>query len=96
MKNDKPQQLRCPECRTRRTDRRLMTEHRIWCKRPLCHCMTGATFPHRPGSFKTCTCHPLAGMFLALAYGATDEEAQDIAIEIALSGGGRPAVECPF
>lgn len=91
-----PDRLRCPECRTRRTDPRAMSMHRIRCKRPLCHCMAGATYPHRPGSFKTCDYHPLAGMFRALLCGATKEEAEDIFFDIALAGGGPLAKECPF
>lgn len=91
-----PDRLRCPECRTRRTDPRSMVMHRLQCNRPLCHCLTGATHPHRPGSFRTCACNPLAGMFLALAYGATKEEAEEIALDIVMEQGGVPAVECPF
>lgn len=73
-----------------------MVMHRLKCARPLCHCLSGATYPHRPGSTKTCEGNALSGMFLALMHGATEEDAQDIALEIALNGGGQRAVECPF
>lgn len=91
-----PNRLRCPQCRTRRTDKHLMVLHELKCKRPLCHCLTGATYPHRPGSTPHCVGNALSGMFLALAYGATKEEAEEIAMDIVLHGGAPRAMECPF
>jgi hypothetical protein len=92
----KPKRMRCPECGTRRTDPRAMVLHRLKCPRPICHCLTGATYPHRPGSTLTCEGNPMSGMHLAVLHGATPEEAADIALEIALAGGGKPSTVCPF
>lgn len=77
---------RCPECRTARADPHLLVLHRLKCKRPLCHCLTGATYPHRPGGTYHCEKHPLSAMFLALAYGATKEEAEDVLVGLVAEG----------
>jgi len=92
--------LRCPECRTRRVDPRLMVFHRLQCKRPLCHCLRVPP-PHRPGGFPLCEADPMSDVRLALLHGATPEEADDIALEILLTNpkaarrtpAGAP---CPF
>jgi hypothetical protein len=74
-----------------------MVKHRLQCARPVCHCMW-ATYPHRPGSIKTCDYHPLAGMFRALLGGASKEEAEDVFLDIALNtrAQGRVTAEAPF
>lgn len=90
-----PNRLRCPQCRTRRTDPHVMVLHRLHCGRPLCHCLA-VTFPHRPSSFPACDLNPLAGYFRALLHGATREQADDIALGIAWHDGGAQAVACPF
>lgn len=89
--------LRCPECRTRRTDPRLMAFHRIHCKRPLCDCMR-VPHPHRPGSYPLCKADPMSDVRLARMHGASDEEAADIALEIMLTQPFKPspANACPF
>lgn len=90
-----PDRLRCPECRTRRTDPRLMVLHRLKCERPLCHCLR-VTHPHRPGSFPLCECNPMSDALLALLSGVSDEEAFDIAVEIAFQHQGIASTACPF
>lgn len=92
---DQVQRLRCPECRTRRTDPHSMVLHRLACKRPLCHCLR-VTHPHRPGSYPLCEQNPMSDVLQALLQGVSDEEALDIAVEIALTKPGLPSVACPF
>ncbi|MBT9467112.1 hypothetical protein [Hydrogenophaga sp.] len=55
-----PYRLRCPECRTRRTDSHSMVLHVLACKRPLCHC-GGYPYAHRPGGGE-CHLNPEAQM----------------------------------
>lgn len=90
-----PNRLRCPECGTRRTDPRAMVLHRLKCVRPVCDCLR-VPHPHRPGGFPLCEQNPDSDVLLAIAHGATTEEAMDISIEIALTRPGRRAVQCPF
>ena len=93
--------LRCPECRTRRVDPHLMVLHRLECERPLCTCMR-VTFPHRPGSLPLCEQAPMSDVRLALRQGATEEQAEEIFLELALTGQGFKATKgggpqaCPF
>lgn len=76
-----PNRLRCPECRTRRTDPRAMADHVAQCKRPLCTCegvpFEGGLGVHRPGTIG-CIHHPLAGLHRAERHGATPAELADI------------------
>lgn len=73
-----PDRLRCPECRTRRTDPHLMALHRLTCKRPLCRCggfiFEGGLAHHRPGS-PYCDHHERGPLMQALR-GVDDPEAQ--------------------
>lgn len=87
--------LRCPECRTRRKGGRSMVMHRLTCTRPLCHCLH-VTHPHRPGSYPLCAQNPMSGVLQALLMGVSDEEAFDIAVEIAFETQGIPSKACPF
>ena len=91
----KPIRLRCPECRTRRTDPSLMVKHELKCSRPVCHCLS-VTHPHRPGSYPLCEHNPMSGLLLAVRAGTDAEEAADIAADIAFNVKGRPSVACPF
>lgn len=63
--------LRCPECRTRRVDPRLMSQHRVHCKRPLCLC-GGYHYAHRPGS-ALCEQNPVSILYIAARQGESDE-----------------------
>lgn len=76
-----PNRLRCPECRTRRTDPHAMALHRLKCMRPLCTC-EGVPFEHglaahRPGT-QGCDQHPFAGLHRAERHGASPAELADI------------------
>lgn len=72
-----------------------MVLHRLHCDRPVCTCMR-VIHPHRPGSYPLCEANPMSDVLLALLNGVSDEEALDIAVEIALTTKGRPSVACPF
>lgn len=70
--------LRCPECRTRRTDPHAMVLHRLRCARPMCHCggpmFIGGLSKHRPGT-RFCIQHPRGSLQVALR-GVTDLDEQ--------------------
>lgn len=94
--------FRCPDCRTRRRDHGLFTQHLRESGHRLCQCghvaYTGTAFPHRRGT-RYCMHHPLAGLDMAARYGATDDELEEIAIDIAFTTPGRvmrPAEAIPF
>jgi hypothetical protein len=87
--------LRCPECRTRRTDPRSMVLHVLKCKRPLCHCLR-VTHPHRPGSYPLCEQSLYSDVLKAALEGASEEEVDDIFLEIVLANPGKPSKVCPF
>ncbi|MNK29177.1 hypothetical protein D3C87_475670 [compost metagenome] len=68
---------RCPECRTRRRDHGLFTQHIRATGHKLCQCghvaYGGTAFPHRRGS-PFCEHNPLSALYLADRDGATDED----------------------
>jgi hypothetical protein len=84
--------LRCPECRTRRTDPALMALHRLHCIRPLCHCegvpFAGGLAAHRPGTLG-CDLHPLAPLTRAERRGESPEMLAYIAARM-------PGPDVPF
>lgn len=91
-----PNRYRCPQCRTRRTDARAMSDHVARCIRPLCTC-EGVPFAnglaaHRPGTIG-CDHHPFAGLHRAARYGASDAELDDIERRIR---SGLPGPDVPF
>lgn len=73
--------LRCPNCRTRRTDPIAMREHMLVCAKGFCTC-EGVPFErglgtHRKGT-RGCVHHPFAGLDRAARHGATDAELAEI------------------
>lgn len=87
--------LRCPECGTRRTDPRLMVKHRLACIRPVCNCLR-VPHPHRPGSYPLCEQNPMGDVLKALLEGMSEEDALELAADIAFNNPGRPSTVCPF
>ncbi|MCT8174358.1 hypothetical protein [Variovorax sp. CY25R-8] len=91
--------FRCPECRTRRRDYGLFTQHLRDTGHKLCHCghvaYGGTAFPHRRGS-PFCEHNSMAPAQLASRYGASDEEVAEIVLELSLSIKARPVAVCPF
>lgn len=90
-----PNRLRCPECGTRRTNPRLMVLHRLKCTRPVCHCLR-VPHPHRPGGYPLCECNPMSDVLKAVLEGASEEQALEIAVEIAFDRPGQRSINCPF
>lgn len=91
--------FRCPECRTRRRDHGLFTQHLRETGHKACIC-GGYHYKHRPGS-PFCMANPMSPALLASRYGASDVEVADIALEISLSTPApttkkRQAMACPF
>lgn len=91
--------FRCPECRTRRRDQKLFTQHLRETGHKACIC-GGYHYKHRPGS-PFCAANPMSGALLASRYGASDEEVAEIALELSLTAKPkttptRQAVACPF
>lgn len=80
--------LRCPACRSRRATFTSMLAHTQATGHKLCGC-GGYHYPHRPGS-AYCTTNPNASYNLALRAGEPPEVLDDIVIEAAWSGPGRP------
>lgn len=74
-----------------------MAKHRIECVRPLCHCLR-VTHPHRPGSYPLCEFRPFSDLLKAALEGASEEQLQDIAMEIVLTTKfkGKATATCPF
>lgn len=89
-----PDRMRCPECRTRRTDPRAFLLHVMSCERPVCHCGS-YTYPHRPMS-GMCTLNPDAQVALAARAGTPPEQLLEVAIDVALHMRGKPMNEWPF
>ena len=79
--------MRCPECRTRRKDYRLFTQHIRESGHAVCTC-GGYHHVHRPGS-PFCEHNPYSPVLLAKRYGADDEELIEIAIDVALTRPGK-------
>lgn len=77
-----PDRLRCPRCRTRRTDAHAMVVHRLICpKNVWCHC-GGPAFvdglsKHRPGTLY-CDRHPEGPLHVALRYAVSKEDEEEI------------------
>lgn len=84
---------RCPECRTRRKDHGLFTQHLRETGHRLCDCGGGGNYhyAHRPGS-PFCVSNPMRDVLLAQQFGAgiTDEELQEIEVDCAWHKPGRP------
>lgn len=86
-------EMRCPECRTRRKDPRAFLLHVMACKRPVCHCMA-YTYPHRPGSGE-CFHNPEAQMRRAVELSG-DQHPLDVAADVAFHIPGKPMRAWPF
>lgn len=74
--------FRCPECRTRRRDYGLFTQHLTDSGHALCRC-GGYHYSHRPGS-PFCHQNPYSPALEASRAGVCDEEVEAIASQIAL------------
>lgn len=85
--------LRCPECRTRRATYASMQRHIQGSDHKLCTC-GGYHYAHRPGS-PYCEHNPMAPALQASRAGTSDEEVQEIMIDIAWSTPGRPLKRWP-
>lgn len=91
--------FRCPECRTRRRDHGLFTQHLRESGHKVCRC-GGYHFEHRPGS-PFCEHNPMSAAQLASRYGASDAEVAEIVLDLSLATRPkthrtrRPAA-CPF
>lgn len=72
--------FRCPECRTRRQDYRLLLQHIQTSGHSVCKC-NGYHHNHRKGS-RYCHHNPLAVLFHADRQGAGDEDLATIAARI--------------
>ncbi len=86
--------FRCPECRTRRRDYGLFTQHLKTTGHALCTC-GGYHYAHRKGS-PLCTANPMSDVLLASRYGVPDSELIDIAAWCAFTKPGKAATACPF
>lgn len=93
--------FRCPECRTRRRDYGLFTQHLRETGHKACIC-GGYHYKHRPGS-PFCVANPMSAALLASRYGASDSEVAEIALELSLAPAAKPpsakprrAMACPF
>lgn len=64
--------FRCPQCRTRRRDYGLFTQHLRQTGHRRCNC-GGYHYSHRPGS-PFCESNPLGALRLADRYGADDAD----------------------
>jgi hypothetical protein len=73
--------FRCPECRTRRKDHKLFTQHLRATGHRLCMC-GGYHFAHRKGS-PYCYQNPFSAMYHASRQGEHDETLARIAQSIA-------------
>lgn len=74
--------FRCPECRTRRRDYGLFTQHLRETGHKLCGC-GGYHYRHRRGS-PLCEANPMSPALLASRYGASDAEVAEIEMEITI------------
>jgi len=91
--------FRCPECRTRRRDYGLFTQHLRETGHKVCIC-GGYHYKHRPGS-PFCVANPMSPALLASRYGASGSEVAEIALEISIAAPSpatkkRRAMACPF
>lgn len=75
--------MRCPECRTRRKDYKLFTQHLRSSGHKLCTC-GGYHYAHRKGS-PFCYGNPLAVVHHASRQGASDDVLMEIADSIMIS-----------
>jgi len=72
-----------------------MVLHVLQCGRPLCDCLR-VPHPHRPGSFPLCEHNPESDLLIAERTGASPEQLEDMALDIAWDRPGKPAKACPF
>ena len=79
--------LRCLGCRTRRATFTSLVAHVKQSGHAPCTC-GGYHFAHRPFS-RFCDQNPMADVWRAARGGATDEQLNDIALEVALTRPGR-------
>lgn len=88
--------FRCPECRTRRRNQALFTQHLRETGHRLCRC-GGYHFEHGPSS-PFCEHNPMSPALLASRYGASDEEVAVIERELKshLASQRREPAACPF
>lgn len=80
--------VRCLCCRTRRATFTSLVAHVKATGHKVCGC-GGYLYPHRPFS-RYCDANPMADVYRAARDGATKEQLNDIALEIALTRPGRP------
>lgn len=85
--------LRCPACRTRRATYESLQAHIDKTGHRQCGC-GGYHYPHRPGS-PCCETNPMATYHRAAREGATDEELEEIEIDLIFFGPGRPLLRWP-
>ena len=86
---------RCPQCRTRRKDHGLFTQHLRESGHRLCIC-GGYHYAHRPGS-PYCEQNPWSELRDAIRRDYSDEALMDIAADLAWENKGKPGgVEPPF
>ena len=86
--------FRCPDCRTRRRDFGLFTQHIKATGHALCRC-GGYHYSHRPGS-PFCFANTAADVNHASRAGEPPDVLADIALSVALAGRGKPSKACPF
>ena len=79
--------LRCLACRTRRATFTSLVAHVKYSGHKPCTC-GGYHYPHRPFS-RFCDQNPMADVWRARRDGATEEQVNDIAMEVALTRPGR-------
>lgn len=85
--------LRCPACRTRRATYESLQRHILKTGHKQCAC-GGYLYPHRPGS-KCCDQNPMAAYHRAARDGATDDELEEIAMDLIFFGPGKPLLRWP-
>lgn len=80
---------RCPDCRTRRKDYGLFTQHLRDSGHKICRCGR-YPYSHRPGS-PLCVSNPMSDVRRAEQFGEiTKDELEEIEVDCAWSKRGRP------
>lgn len=86
--------FRCPDCRTRRRDYGLFTQHLKSTGHALCKC-GGYHYQHRPGS-PYCEKNDMGDVWIAARQGESDDVLDDIAAHCAFTKPGKVSATCPF